>query len=201
MNFPRTEGDVAILANEMANGLTLSSTTYPDPPVESTDLNMLNNTLKNAQNALSVAQAAVAQAAETKLTALENLVAAMKKDIKYAETTVGNDDARLKLIGWGARREPTALEAPGPAQLLTANPQGEGWLLLEWQKPLVGGKPSAYKVQRRKRSEGGWENVGTATECSIELANQQRGIEWEYTIVATNKAGDAPLNNIVMAVL
>ena len=62
-------------------------------------------------------------------------------------------------------------------------------------------KPSAYKVQRRKRSEGGWENVGTATECSIELANQQRGIEWEYTIVATNKAGDAPLSNIVMAVL
>jgi len=201
MNFPNKEGDVIILANEMTSGLTTSTQVYPAPPIEPTDLNMLSNTFKNAQNALTAAQAAVAQAAETKLIALGSLVEAMKKDIKYAEMTVGNDDPKLKLIGWGARREPTPLAVPGPAQFLTANPQGEGWLLLEWQLPVEGGKPSAYKVLRRKRSEGGWENVGTANVCQILLANQTRGIEWEYGIVATNKAGDGLISNIVMAVL
>jgi hypothetical protein len=201
MNFPRTEGNVVILANEMVGGLTTSAQTYPAPPIEPTDLSMLNNTFKNAQNALTAAQAAVSQAAETKLTALGYLVEAMKKDIQYAEMTVGNDDPKLKLIGWGARREPTPLQVPGPAQFLTANPQGEGWVLLEWQKPLEGGKPSAYKVQRRKRTEGVWDNVGTANVCEINLVNQERKIEWEYSIVATNKAGDALISNTVMVVL
>ena len=102
--FPKAEGDVIILANEMVGGLTTGTATYPEPPIEPTDLNMLNNTFKNAQNALTAAQAAVEQAGDVKLTALENLIDAMKKDIKYAETTVGNDDAKLKIIGWGARR-------------------------------------------------------------------------------------------------
>jgi hypothetical protein len=201
MNFPTKEGDVIILANEIANGLTAGSATYPAPPVESTDLNMFNNTFKNAQNAMAAAQAAVKQAADTKLIALQNLVEAMKKDIQYAETTVGNDDAKLKIIGWGARREKTPLAVPGQTLELTAAAQGAGWVELAWYAPADGGKVAAYKVQRRLRPDGPWTDVMIAMETQCRVENQERLKEWEWQIVAANKAGDGMPSNIVMTVL
>lgn len=201
MVFPRTEGDTIILANEMVSGLTASSATYPDPPIESTDLGMLNNTFKNAQNALMAAQAAVNQAAETKLTALGNLVEAMKRDIKYAETTVGNDDPKLKLIGWGARKEQTQEPLPGQTPELVAIAQGAGWVQLAWKSPVTGGNVLAYKVQRRLRPEGEWADVATAMEKTYTISGQERLKEWEWQIVAVNKTGDGMASNIVMTVL
>jgi len=44
-------------------------------------------------------------------------------------------------------------------------------------------------------------DVGLAVESEITLMNQERGKQWEYRVLAVNKAGEGQPNNTVMAVL
>ena len=85
-----------------------------------------------------------------------------------------------------------ALEAPR---------QGDGWVFLDWKEPVDGGKVAAYKIERRERPSGPWTDAGMAIESEITLSNQERGKEWEYRVIAVNKAGEGVPSNTVMAVL
>jgi len=58
-----------------------------------------------------------------------------------------------------------------------------------------------YKIQRRERPSGPWADVGLAIESEITLSDQERGKEWEYRVIAVNKAGEGQPSNTVMAVL
>jgi hypothetical protein len=64
-----------------------------------------------------------------------------------------------------------------------------------------GGRPAAYKAQRRKRESGDWSDVGMAVESEVLLNNQDQGVEFEYQVIAVNKAGEGPASNSVRAVL
>ena len=109
----------------------------------------------NRRNNFIAAQAAAEQAITDKDEALEELIEAMKADIRYAENTVDFDDDKLKLIGWASRRTKTPLAPPGQARLLEAPKQGAGWVFLDWKASAEGGKPKAYKIQRRLRGCNG----------------------------------------------
>ncbi|MBU1320465.1 MAG: fibronectin type III domain-containing protein [candidate division Zixibacteria bacterium] len=199
--FPRTEAEILALAQEMAVGLAANVAIYPAPPVSTIDLTTALSDYTNAKNAAVAAQAAAEQATTDKDVALEDLTDALKTDIRYAENTVDFDDDKLKLIGWAGRAASTALELPGQPRLLETVQQGEGWVMLDWKAPSEGGKPSAYKVMRRERPSGEWADEATAVLTEITLVNRDRSKEWEYRIVATNKVGDGPASNTVMAVL
>jgi len=51
--------------------------------------------------------------------AIEELIDALKSDIRYAENKVDFDDDKLKLIGWAGKKNPTPLAIPGQARLPT----------------------------------------------------------------------------------
>jgi len=84
---------------------------------------------------------------------------------------------------------------------LEAPREGEGWVFLDWKEPVDGGAVAAYKIQRRERPSGAWADVGMAIESEITLSGQERGKEWEYRVLAVNKAGEGQPSNTVMAVL
>ena len=44
-------------------------------------------------------------------------------------------------------------------------------------------------------------DIGTALTGEITLENQERGTEWEYRVIAMNKAGAGEASNTVMAVV
>ena len=199
--FPRTEAEVAALAQEMISGLAANAATYPAPPVNLMELSMLHSAYVIAQNAVIAAQAAADQAYTDKDAALESLADGMKSDLRYAENTVDFDDDKLKLIGWAGRAAATHLAIPGQTRLLEAVKQGEGWIMLDWKAPADGGKPAAYKVQRRERPAGAWAEAATAVITEATLVEQPRGPELEYRIIAVNKAGEGEASNTVMAVL
>jgi hypothetical protein len=199
--FPRTEAEVLVLGTSVKEGLTTHKTVYPDPPVGTEALTGAIAALQVAMTQVKDARAAAEAATEVKLTALETLMSLLKKDISYAENTVGNDDAKLKLIGWSARKDPTPLQAPGQTGLLMVYPQGEGWLELQWSAPIDGGKPATYQLQRRLKIETAWTGILTTYERKVVLQNQPRGVELEYCVFASNKAGDGPASNTVMVVL
>jgi len=203
--FPKNEAETVTLAQAMVSGLAGDNINpnenFPTPPVTSPGLATLIDEYNTARNAAINAWAVAEQATATKDAKLAELIEGMKKDLRYAENTVNYDDEKLKLIGWAGRKTPTATEAPGQTRLLTAHVQGEGWVKLEWRAPVDGGKPSAYTIMRRLRPEGPWTDVGTAVVTEKLLGDQTRGVEFEYRIIAVNKAGEGEPSNTVVVVL
>ena len=199
--FPKKEADIAALAEQLYAGLRANVPIYPRPPARVLFLRWKTNKYMHFRDTAMAKQAAAEQATADKDEALEDLIDAMKDDIDYAENTVDYDDEKLKLIGWAGRKTATALAIPGQARLLEAPRQGEGWVFLDWKAPTDGGNPSAYKVMRRERPAGPWEDAATAVITEATLVEQPRAKELEYRIVAVNKAGEGPASNTVMVVL
>jgi len=74
-------------------------------------------------------------------------------------------------------------------------------VFLDWKKPADGGAVAAYKIERRERPAGPWTLVSMAIESEATLNNQERGKDWEYRVIATNKAGESVPSNTVAVVL
>ena len=199
--FPRTDSEIVALAEAMEVGLAANVAIYPAPPVAVLDLTAAKTAYITASNAAIAARAAAEAATTAKDDKLDDLVDAMKSDLRYAENTVNYDDDQLKLIGWAGRKTATALTAPGQPRLLEAPRQGEGWVYLDWKAPIEGGKPAAYRVMRRERPSGAWEDVATAVITEATLVEQPRTLELEYRIIAVNTAGEGEPSNTAMVVL
>ena len=199
--FPTKEADILALAHELESGLNTNAAAYPAPPFPGIPLAIAKSAYVAAKNAAVAAVAAAEQATATKDEALQVLTDHMRADLRYAENTVDFDDDKLKLLGWGGRKAKTSLEAPGQTRTLEAPRQGEGWIFLDWKEPSDGGKVAAYKVQRRERPSGPWTDASMAIESEITLSGQERGKEWEYRVIAVNKAGEGKPSNTVMVVL
>jgi hypothetical protein len=189
------------LAQALSAGLTANAAIYAAPPVLPAALTSLISGYTASKNAMIAAVAAAEAATAGKDEALDTLVEAMKSDLRYAENTVNYDDTQLKLIGWAGRSASTSLTPPGQSRLLEAPRQGEGWVFLDWKAPADGGIPAAYRVLRRERPAGLWEEVATAVESEATLVEQPRAKEMEYRVVAVNKSGDGEPSNTVMVVL
>nr|VFK09838.1 MAG: hypothetical protein BECKLPF1236A_GA0070988_100284 [Candidatus Kentron sp. LPFa]VFK25679.1 MAG: hypothetical protein BECKLPF1236C_GA0070990_100245 [Candidatus Kentron sp. LPFa] len=201
--FPAEENKILALGREVSAGLKAHKDTFPNPPVDPEKLDTGEKACIEAIEAAVVAQAAAEQATATKNAAIRAYANNIKSELRYAENAVNFDDLKLKLIGWGGRKEKTPLAAPGRALNLIAPEEGEGWIKLHWNKPIDGGKPAAYNIVCRERTaEGGsWSAAGTAFSTEITLTNQPRGKPLEFGVVAANKAGEGPVSNTVTAVL
>ena len=199
--FPKKEAEVQPLAMSIILGLWNNQPVYPNPPVDVFTLFGKKNLYINAKNSTIAAQAAAEAATTAKDEKLADLIDAMKPDLRYAENVTKFNDDKLKLIGWAGKKAKTPLAVPGQARLLEAPKQGAGWLFLDWKAPADGGKPKAYKVQRRNRSAGAWKTVATAILSEITLVDQPKRTGLEYRVIAVNKAGEGQASNTVEVVL
>jgi len=200
--FPIEEGKIFLLGQRMSAGFKANSHIYASPPINPLDLDEMLSAYVADKDAAVAAQAAAEQATVRKQATIQMLTDKIKKNLRYAEMIVDFDDAKLKAIGWGGRRERTPLVAPGQAPNLVSLEQGEGWIRLAWKKPREGGKPSTYEIRRREwGGDGEWNTVATSTILGITLTGQERGKELEYGVAPVNKAGEGPISNTVQAVL
>jgi hypothetical protein len=201
MRFPNTEGEIGKLAQFMISGLTSNQELFPAPPVPSDELRTRFDTYVSAREAAVDASGVAARSYTAKDEALEELVADLKSNIRYAENTADFDDDKLKTIGWGGRASKNSLQTPGQVGSLSAPREGPGWLLLEWKQPPDGGKVSAYRIQRRRHTEEVWDEAGMSVETHALISGQERGVALVYHVIAVNKAGEGEPSNIVTTVL
>ena len=199
--FPRTEPEIKVLARNIATGLTANAALYPAPPVTAIDLQAVLDSLITLSDEAVAARAAAEQITVTKDAGLEELTDAMRAVLRYAEDTVNYSDPDLSLLGWGGRAESVALAPPGQARTLEIVGQGEGWVSIDWKSPSDGGKVASYKIERRERPAGDWMLTSLALVSEAMLNNQERGKDWEYRVIAVNKAGEGVASNTVDAVV
>ena len=197
-NFPKTEAEIIQLAESIIRGMA-ENPDFPSPPFSTSELQLSLNEFNVARDANIASYAAAEQSTDVKQTKLEKMLSTMKAMLHYAEDAVHGDDAKLSALGWGARREKTPLTAPGQARLLQVTQQTAGALTLRWKKPIEGGHPDYYKIERRERAEGDWVLAGAVSLTESTLTNQERGKELEYHVIAANVAGDGmPSNNVTV---
>ena len=203
--FPKKEAEIAALAERLWRGLMDNNAIFPQPPFHSPPTRIRKMIYQFRHDVFLAARAAAEAATTAKDEKLDDLVAAMKSNLRYAENTVNFDDDKLKLIGWAGRKTRTQLAVPGQVRLAEVPRQGAGWLFLDWKAPADGGKPRAYKVQRRDAGAGAvddrWREVATAVITEATLVDQPKTTELEYRVIAVNKAGDGEPSNTVEAVL
>ncbi len=203
--FPKREAQIAALAEQLWRGLLDNNAIFSQPPVHPILIRIRKIIYQSRHDNFLAAQASAEQATTEKNEALEELIEALKDDIRYAENTVNFDDDKLKLIGWAGKKAKTPLAPPGQTRLLEAPKQGKGWVYLDWKAPADGGKPKAYKVQRRvvgvEPVSDRWEDVATAILTEATLVDQPEKTQIEYRVIAINKAGEGPESNVVEVVL
>ena len=119
--FPRTESEVLVLAEAMHAGFMANAAVFPAPPVPMMAHGVLKTGFITAQTDLIAAQAAAEEATAIKNDAFDQLVEAMKSNIRYAENKVNFDDDKLKLIGWAEKKKPLL---PSPASRDCSKRQG-----------------------------------------------------------------------------
>ena len=195
--FPEREAEIKALAQNIVTGLTENAALYPAPPVTAVALQAVLDSFITLGDECVAARAAAEQATVTKNAGLEELTDAMKAVLRYAEDAVDYDDAKLSVLGWGGMAPPTILEPPGQARALELPRQGDEWVFLDWKAPAEGGAVASYKIERRERPAGDWMLVSLAFESETTLTGQDRTKDWEYRVIASNKAGDGPPSNTV----
>jgi hypothetical protein len=197
--FPKSQAQIIAFAEQLWLGLLNNQPVFPQPPVHPIQLLINKLTYQTQQGLFLAARAAAEQATGDKDDALENLIEALKNDIRYAENIVNFDDDKLKLIGWAGKKAKTPLTSLGQVRMLEAAKQGKGWVFLDWKASADGGKPKAYKVQRR--SGENWADVATAILTEATLVDQPEKTQLEYRVIAVNKAGEGQASNTIMVVL
>ncbi len=199
--FPDREADVASLAKRLISGLRENTEDFPSPPHGAEELEAILDAYEVSYDAAVLAQGAATEAVDVKGEALQTLTERMKVVLRYAEDAVKFDRGKLKNLGWNGRKTRSELEVPGQASTLEAKREGPAWVLLEWKKPVDGGRVAAYHVQMLRDGEKEWEDVTTCFERMTVLTDQERGVELEYRIVSANKAGRGVPSNAVKVVL
>ena len=203
MQYPSREADILRLANDIAAGLAAHTDDFPAPPVSPEELEQALAEHDGNREAAIQARAAAAQSTDAKDASLAKIQDLSKAVIRYGENHTRGDDGKLQLLGWGGRRSRTVTvtEPPGQPRTLEVIREGKDWVYLDWKDPTEGGEVAAYRVQRRTRDDGDWIDVGMSVESEVTLDGQQAGVEYEYRVIAVNKAGEGMPSNIVRAVL
>ena len=205
-NFPRTEPEIMALGAAILNGLTNNPAVYPDPPLAQAQLGPLLNGYAVSKSAHTEAQAAAEETTGTKDEALALLIEGLKKDLRYCERVAKNDNDKLMLVGWGARKTPEPAPAPGQPRELAATEQGQGTVTLMW-KPAEngsGGPVRSFIVERRQQGEtefGPWRQIDATLTTMENLTGQPRGVDLEYRVLGINKGGESVPSNSVAVVL
>src|SRR5438132_581626 len=126
----------------------------------------------------------------------------MKACLGGPQTGSGGNDHffRTKEIGQCRRVPETKLKSSlSPLSGLTVSRSARPTFpvpLFPWQ----GGLPAAYRIDR-SQAKGPWEEAGTSATTEKIMANQPRGVDLSYRVIAVNKSGQGQPSGVVTAVL
>jgi hypothetical protein len=129
--FPNREAEIMALAQALVTGLTAEVADFPSPPVTVIALQAVLDSAQTSIDDSIASRAAAEEATALKNAAIEELIGAMRANLRYAEDAVNYDDAKLTALGWGGKKARTPGDPPGGRR------RGE---LLPHRKPRTPGR-------------------------------------------------------------
>lgn len=200
MRYPEKEDERIALSRAIFSGLTKNSGVFPNPPIT-----IANGEAKIAEYDADRADAddktAQAQLAIQKKDAtLDQIDDNSKTVLSWAERLTGDDDAKLKLLGWGARRPPVKMPPPSQPTYFEILKQGDGWGYFDWKEPKGGGKVASYILRRSEDGEN-FTDVKTVIPSEVTVYDQPTGKKLWFHVVAINGAGESEASNSVVVAL
>ena len=223
--YPDRKAEKDALYSAIVAGVTANPALYPSgagDPFELTAFNGFITTKTTAKNTRQQEEGQFRAAVAGETGAYGDCDDEARRFINLAIATHGVDSPNLTLIGWGPRAAPNA-NIPGQPRNLEAIVQGPGTCFLDWKAPApagatgggIGGEGgeappgqvSYYKVQRRIRTLQGQQTEDwgvwqvTTTDTEINLTGLDRGVEYDFRILASNATGDSIPSNVVTVVL
>ena len=202
--FPQRETDLLRLGEKIASGFRNNPEVFPNPLVSPERLDERREEFFQAIRRASAARTEAKEATKHKREVLKQYKSELSDALRYAESATSSDNRKLALVGWGARRRGKKLQPPGQVADLDIDDEGRGWIKLIWAQPPkeVGkGRVTYYEVERTECGKDEWTHAGATQVTRIRLDNEERGIEWEYRVIAVNKQGRSIESNVVRAVL
>jgi len=203
--FPRQEADIIALAERLWKGLVDNTAVYPHPPhpgrQPGNGIRWFLFNFRQKQMQMVNAQSSLQTAINNQQNALDDMKAAMKKNLRYAENVVDGDDKKLKLLGWSGKRAGKSLTPPGQVGNLTIAAVDIDTVRLQWQMPPTGGQADACIIYRRSGTNDKFSQLASCVQSEIILTGQPRGLDLEYYVSAVNKAGSGPAGNTVNVIL
>jgi hypothetical protein len=197
MQYPIKEDERIALGRAIFKGLEDNPAVFPNPPVSTADgktkIAEYDTDRATADNSIAKSQIDV----QTKDETLGELDYMNKTVLDWAERLTNNDDAKLRLLGWGAPAAPKKLQPPSQPASFELIKLLDGGGFFDWKEPKLGGKPASYIV---RRSEDGisYTDVKTVIASEATLQDQPRGKKLWYQVVAINGAGESEPSNTVV---
>ena len=173
----------------MIEGLKQLGAELPAPPVPLDDMQARVARADAATADVVLATTALRERHTVKDDAIRDVVDGSKAVLRYAEVVFRDQREKLSQLGWGPRRDGSTLEAPGEVRDIQIVAEGDSWIAFRWNAPVDGGPVGAYKIQRKRKDGGSWEEVGSSVATENTLNDQPRGIEMDYRVFAANRAG------------
>lgn len=220
--FPKDKAAKLALYTAIKNGITANPAEFPSGAGQPFDLVPYNAQLTSTNTAISNRQNEEGQfrlAVTSENDEIADMDFLARKYIDLAMATHGANSPKMTLIGWAPTDAPDS-NIPGQPRNLEAITQLPTSCFLDWKAPAPGGavgggigvpgappgSVSAYKVLARKRTLGGqqtqdWTLTATVIESEVTLTNLERGVEYDFEVVATNPTGDSIPSNVVTVVL
>lgn len=223
--YPRRKADKDALYSATLAGITANPADYPSGPGQpfaTATLSGLITAKNTAVNTRVQEEGQFRTAVAGEETAYDGCDDEERRLLNLAIATHGADSPKLLLIGWAPKAAPTS-NIPGQPRNLEAIVQGPGSVFLDWKAPAPGGGTGAgeeggggeappgqvsfYKVQRRIRTLAGQQTEdwgawqATTTDTEINLSGLDRGVEYDFRVLASNANGDSTASNVVTVVL
>jgi len=211
--FPDRKADKDALYSAIVAGIIANPSLYPNSgptdPFNTAAFSTMITAKNTAKNTRQNEEGQFRAAVVVEETAYDNCDDEARRLLNLAIATHGVNSANLVHIGWGPPAAPTS-NVPGQARTLEAVVQGPGDCFLDWKAPapLAGtGLVAFYRIQRRVRTLQGvqsedwgvWER--TTTDSEISLSGLDRGVEYDFRVIASNGSGDGVPSNVVTVVL
>jgi len=201
VKFPEAEPEIAALALLVIEGLKQLEAELPHPPVSADELQDRLGRFNGSKLRKVAATTALRNEHTANDQDLESLVDGTKATLKYAEVVFRDQPQKLSQFGWGPRRDGSSLETPGEVRDIRILSEGDTWITLRWNPPADGGAVGMYRIQRKTKDAGVWDDVGSSVDTVETLSQQPRGIQMDYRVLAVNKAGVGPPSASVTVVL
>lgn len=201
--FPKRVNDLVALLIKMITGYTTNPGVFPHANVPA--LQVALTQLNDAITDMTEKEGAYRQAVVVKDLRQEEAEEIARAQLQQSEVDTRANPSLLQLIGWGPKKPKTPIAAPGQPRDFAVLRQGKSWIDFDWKSPNTGGKVRIYRLERRQQPAGGgdygdWAEIGTFIKTKAHVADQPRGVQMEYHIVAINGGGES-VSGVVDVVL